>query len=423
MEKIELINKIISIVFSICYFYQIIYILIPFIIRERAPKKAEKLHKYAVLISARNEEAVITQLIDSIRDQSYPGDLVTVFVVADNCTDHTADAARRAGAAVYERFNTVNVGKGFALDYLLGKIRADYPKGEFDGFFVFDADNLLDESFISEMNKTFSAGHEIITSCRNSKNYATNWISAGYSLWFLRESKYLNYPRMLIGSSCAVSGTGFLVSGRIIEENDGWKFFTLTEDIEFAVHSVINGRRIAYCNTAVLYDEQPFTFRQAWNQRLRWAKGFFQVFRKYGAGLLGGMVRRRSWSCFDLLMTIMPAIFLTVFCVGTNLAAMLATLPVGGGDPMVVVKSLLSTGLNAYLLLFAVGGITVVTQWKMIHCKPVFKILYLFTFPLFMFTYVPITLVAIFKRVEWTPIAHTEVKTLQEVRGETAGRM
>ena len=415
MEKIEFINQIISIVFTICYFYQIVYILIPFIIKQRASKKALKLHKYAVLISARNEESVITQLIDSIRGQTYPGELITVFVVADNCTDSTADAARSAGAVVYERFNLVNVGKGFALDYLLDKIRTDYPKGAFDGFFVFDADNLLDESFISEMNKTFSDGHEIITSCRNSKNYAKNWISAGYSLWFLRESHYLNYPRMLIGSSCAVSGTGFLVSGRIIEKNGGWKFFTLTEDIEFSVHSIINGRRIAYCKNAVLYDEQPVTFKQSWNQRLRWAKGFFQVFRKYGGRLVGGIVRRRSWACFDLLMTIMPAVFLTVFCALTNALAVAVTLS-AGSNAMVVVKSLLITAMNAYLLLFAVGGITVVTKWRMIHCKPVFKILYLFTFPLFMFTYVPITIVAIFKRVEWTPIAHTEVKTLQEVR-------
>ena len=415
MEKIDFINQIISIVFTICYFYQIVYILIPFIIKQRASKKALKLHKYAVLISARNEESVITQLIDSIRGQTYPGELITVFVVADNCTDSTADAAREAGAVVYERFNLVNVGKGFALDYLLDKIRTDYPKGAFDGFFVFDADNLLDESFISEMNKTFSDGHEIITSCRNSKNYAKNWISAGYSLWFLRESHYLNYPRMLIGSSCAVSGTGFLVSGRIIEKNGGWKFFTLTEDIEFSVHSIINGRRIAYCKNAVLYDEQPVTFKQSWNQRLRWAKGFFQVFRKYGGRLVGGIVRRRSWACFDLLMTIMPAVFLTVFCALTNALAVAVTLS-AGSNAMVVVKSLLITALNAYLLLFAVGGITVVTKWRMIHCKPVFKILYLFTFPLFMFTYVPITIVAIFKRVEWTPIAHTEVKTLQEVR-------
>ena len=418
MEKIELINQIIAIVFSICYFYQIIYILLPFIMKERASKNTVKLHRYAVLISARNEETVITQLIDSIRDQTYPEDLVTVFVVADNCTDHTADIARKLGAVVYERFNLLNIGKGFALDFLLEKIRADYPRDVFDGFFVFDADNLLDENFISEMNKTFSDGHKIITSYRNSKNYAKNWISAGYSLWFLRESRYLNYPRMLIGSSCAVSGTGFLVSSEIIDQNGGWKFFTLTEDIEFSVHSVINGRRIAYCQNAVLYDEQPVTFRQAWNQRLRWAKGFLQVFRKHGGGLVGTLVKRRSWACFDLLMTIMPAIFLTVFCVGVNLIAMLATLPEGGGNPVVVVKSLLITVFNAYLLLFAIGGITVATQWKMIHCKPMFKILYLFTFPLFMFTYIPITLVAIFKRVEWTPIAHTEVKTLQEVRGE-----
>ena len=75
---------------------------------------------------------------------------------------------------------------------MLGKIAADYPKDRFDGFFVFDADNVLSPNYITEMNKTFSQGYETITSYRNSKNYGDNWITAGYALWFLRESKFLN---------------------------------------------------------------------------------------------------------------------------------------------------------------------------------------------------------------------------------------
>ena len=63
----------------------------------------------------------------------------------------------------------------------------------------------------------FSDGYQIVTSYRNSKNYGDNWISAGYALWFLRESRYLNHARFLLGTSCAVSGTGFLFSRRVLE--------------------------------------------------------------------------------------------------------------------------------------------------------------------------------------------------------------
>ena len=179
------INFGIAAAFFICYLYQMFYILIPFI-KKRRPHKEIKIHNYAVLICARNEENVITHLIDSIKAQDYPADKITVFVAADNCTDSTAAVSRDAGAVVYERFNTEYIGKGYALDYLLSHIEEDYPEG-FDGYFVFDADNLLCPNYITEMNKTFSDGYEIVTSYRNSKNYGDNWISAGYALWFLRE--------------------------------------------------------------------------------------------------------------------------------------------------------------------------------------------------------------------------------------------
>jgi cellulose synthase/poly-beta-1,6-N-acetylglucosamine synthase-like glycosyltransferase len=417
METVGHINFILSIIFTVCYFYQFIYVLVPFLARKKKSAVPAVMHRFGVLISARNEQAVIGQLIHNIKEQKYPQELVTVFVVADNCTDNTANVAREAGAVVWERFNKREVGKGYALDFLLKQIADSYDRDAFDGYFVFDADNLLDENYITEMNKTFSEGHKVITSYRNSKNYDDNWISAGYSLWFLRESRYLNHARMLLGTSCAISGTGFFVAREIIEQNDGWKFHLLTEDIEFSVNSVINGVRIAFCKDAVLYDEQPTTFSQSWNQRLRWAKGFLQVFGKYGTSLIKTIFKRRSFACFDMTMTVMPAIFLTLFGIGINIVATTIGLIVGD-DVSVVIQSLLDTCVNAYLMLFALGGITVITEWKQIHCSAFNKIAYIFTFPVFMFTYIPIALAALFKRVEWKPILHTEVKTLADVRGE-----
>ena len=267
------------------------------------------------------------------------------------------------------------------------------------------------------MNKMFDNGYRIITSYRNSKNYGQNWITAGYSLWFLREAKFLNNPRMKLKTSCAISGTGFLVSADIIRNNGGWIHHLLTEDIEFTVHSIINGEKIGYCENAVLYDEQPSTFHQSYLQRLRWSKGFYQVLRNYGKNLLSGIFKR-SFSCYDLLMTIMPAMLLTLISTVMNVIA----IPVGIISKSVYLPTLLKTlgetFSSFYMVFFLLGAITTITEWKQIHCSSLKKILYAFTFPIFMATYIPISIISLFKKVKWEPIKHTVAKTPSEICAE-----
>ena len=402
METLRWINFGISVLFLLCYAYQFFYIPVPWL-KKAQPHAPAKRNRYAVLICARNEAAVIGDLIASLRRQTYDQDLLHIFVMADNCTDDTALIARCAGATAYERTNREQVGKGYALQTLLRYLERDYPEG-FDGYFVFDADNLLEGDYIERMNETFSDGHDIVTSYRNSKNYGDNWISAGYALWFLRESRYLNHARHLLGTSCAVSGTGFLFSRAVLEEVGPWPFHLLTEDIEFSIHQITRGRKVAFCPDAVLYDEQPTTFRQSWHQRQRWAKGYVQVFRHYGRDLLRGMARG-SWSCFDMTMNIFPAFFLTAAGILCSSVSIVLGLLSGGS----VTDALWSVGellMGMYGTLFVVGAITTVTEWKSIHTKAWKKVLYACTFPLFMATYIPIAISALFCRVEWKPIEH-----------------
>ena len=398
------VNALISALFFICYAYQFLYIPLVLAKKQRPLPCPPSPHRYAVLIAARNEAAVIGGLLDSLRQQTYDPALLTVFVVADNCTDGTADIARRRGAVVYERFNHINVGKGYALDFLTQHIKADYPDG-FDGYFVFDADNVLSPDYIERMNAVFSGGYEIVTSYRNSKNYADNWISAGYALWFLRESRYLNGARMRLGTSAAVGGTGFLFSQRILDKTNGWQFYLLTEDIEFSVRHITDGEIIAICEDAVLYDEQPTDFRQSCRQRLRWAKGYIQVFRRYGAELLKGTAKG-SWSCFDMSMSILPAFILTALGLLANLT--LTALGLMQGDGVwFAMRSLLECMGSILATLLVLGGITVASEWRRIHAPAWKKIAFTLTFPLFMLTYLPISLAALFMKVEWKPIHHS----------------
>lgn len=429
MSTMYIINACIGIVFLLCYAYQLFYIGVALVKKKKPHKNEPTPHTFAVMISARNEASVIGELIDSIKKQDYPSELVTVFVVADNCTDKTAEISRAAGAVVYERHDTSKVGKGYALEFLLERLREDYPRDAFDAYFVFDADNILTPNYITEMNKTYSDGYKAMTSYRNSKNYGDNWISAGYALWFLREAKYLNNSRMILGTSCAFSGTGFMVDRTLLEGEDGyatWKYFLLTEDIELTTAKVIDGEIIGYCDDAMFFDEQPVTFKQSWDQRIRWAKGFLQVFKNYGKRLIRGLFgkkttgerrpRKSAFSCFDVTMTIMPAMILSgvvavcdivgaviMLCLGKfALAAELIAMPI----------------VNASIIVFLVGLITTITEWKNIHTRTAKKILYTFTFPLFMLTYIPIAFVAIFKKVEWKPISHSKSLTLDQIRAE-----
>lgn len=436
MKTIYLINSILGVLFLVCYAYQIFYILVALVKKQR-PHRAKNIiyHNFAVMISARNEETVIGELINSIKNQTYPADKVTIFIVADNCTDNTALIARNAGAVVYERNDMSKVGKGYALDFLLGHINEDYARDAFDAFFVFDADNILAPTYIEEMNKTYCDGFKAMTSYRNSKNFGDNWISAGYALWFLRESKYLNNSRMILGSSCAISGTGFMIDRSFLEDENGnksWHYFLLTEDIEFTASNIIDGKIIGYCGDAVLYDEQPTKFLQSWDQRLRWAKGYLQVYKNYGLGLIKGMfrykkdeneakIKRRKasrFSCFDMTMTIMPAMILSgvLFVLDIVVALILLTVYKNVHDAVVL---LMLPTIDASMLTFFIGLITVITEWKQIHTSIAKKILYTFTFPLFMLTYIPIALTAVFSRkVEWKPIKHTKNVRLEDIHGD-----
>lgn len=411
-------NLTMFLMFTVFYLYQGFYILVAFIFKSQ-DMVSLKDHKYAVVIAARNESNVIAQLIASIKKQKYPSSLIDIFVVADNCTDNTSEIARNAGAIVYVRYNKQLVGKGYALDFIFKKIINNHSHEKYEGYFVFDADNLLDRNYIKEMNNTFDNGYRIITSYRNSKNYDTNWISAGYSLWFLREARYLNNSRMILNTGCAISGTGFLVHHDIIKKNNGWKHHLLTEDIEFSIDNAILGEKIGYCDKAKLYDEQPYIFEQSWNQRMRWAKGFYQVFRKYGKDLVKGIFIDKSFCCYDMLMTIMPAMIVSAIGILFNVSFLIVALINIELYPLIIkqtTNAILMSMINFYVVIFALGLITTISEWKEINTTTVKKIFYMFTFPLFIFTYIPISIVALFKKTEWTPITHSIVKTIEEVR-------
>ena len=397
LRFLDQVNAIVGMLLFLAYLYQVFYTLYGLAFCRRDRRKAARqtpakpIRRYAALICARNEESVIGELISSLRAQDYPAELLDIYVLADNSTDATARVARQAGAIAFERFNPYQVGKGYALNELFSQIRSRRPLSDYDAFLVFDADNIVDSHFVSAMDRTFAQGYDVLTSYRNSKNYGTNWITAG---------------------------TGFLVSSKLIEENGGWPYHLLTEDIQFSTVCATKGWRIGYCDDAILYDEQPVTFSQSWRQRMRWAKGFYQVNAHCGMPLLRGCLRGPiRFSCYDMLMTVAPCTLLTIAAVFINLfcCVTMLSLPSFLARFMLryVARSLLDMLTWSYGVMFAYGLLTVLAEWRRIPVSPLKKVMYLPFFPLFMLTYIPISLAALLVRVEWKPIRHTSIEDVR----------
>ena len=407
---LNIFNLVMMVLFSVCYFYQYLYMFLYFILapidRKKRASKGEYRptgKRYAVLICARNEEKVIGDLIDCVAAQDYPG-VVKTFVMADNCSDRTAEIAGEHGAAVYERHDLSLIGKGYAMELLLENIERDHP-GAFDGFFVFDADNILPADYISKMDETIGEGRHVVTGYRNTKNFGDSWFSASSGLWYMRENRFMNHVRSMLGLSSLIMGTGFYFSKEILDELGGWKYHSLTEDTEFSADVIIHGYKIGFCPDAQVYDEQTPSFRQSFRQRLRWLRGYLEVLKLKGGKLIR-MLFKGNFSCYDMVMSIAPAFFFALLTATVNIV-MYAVIIATGGDVPRLLMSILQMLVGMYSTVFLVGLLACISEWKNIRTTAVKKLLTVLVLPIFFMTYVPIAMTAIFVKPVWKPIDHS----------------
>lgn len=415
-------------------------------------KPAKKLHKYAICVAARNEEAVIGNLLDSIGQQDYNKELITVFVVADNCDDETARIAREHGAICYERFDQDHKTKGYALQYLFQQIEQDYGTQSFEGYFIFDADNLLKEDYISRMNESFDEGEKIITSYRNTKNLSEGWIASTYALHWIRSIRYNHRARSFLRLATNIQGTGFLFASEIVK--DGWKYTGLTEDRALTADSVVEGYEISYNDKAVFYDEQPTDLKVALRQRLRWSKGHLQAFGESGWKLFSHIfvdtytkrqegepiwhylfrtVKYRFMS-FDTFAQLVPRgvialfkwlilnVFLyPIFCsqvLGKDYLTCLAAV-ITARISYRCSRYLYNTLTAVYLFIIEYPRMEKISIWK--------KALYCLTWPIFDIIGRYTQYAALFMKVEWKPIPHKSTVTISDLKNaepsELEGRM
>ncbi len=401
------------------------------VVATRKFKPAKQYHKYAIIVAARNERTVIGNLIDSIKRQNYPEEMLDIFVVADNCTDDTAAIAREMGAICYERFDNEHRTKGYALQYLVECIRRDYGIDAYEGYILFDADNLLAPDYLEQMNNAFDAGEKIITSYRNTKNFGDNWIAASYGVHWLRTVRNEHRPRSLFHLATRIQGTGFLFAHELIK--DGWNWVSLTEDRAFCADAVAKGYKISYNHDAIFYDEQPTSIRIAMRQRIRWAKGHLQAFFEIGPKLFGhifftggvasihekGKVSiwkrifnnlRLRFMSLDILSNVYPRALFTFFKRIIYLIVKISVILILAPNVNKIGATVLTVlwwNAETYLKTILVALYVYIIEQKRIQKIGFLKTLWFaVTFPIFDLMGKLSLIIAMFMKVEWKPIPH-----------------
>lgn len=362
---------------------------------------------FAMIVCAHNEEAVIAQLVDNLKKLRYNNDLYDIFVVADNCIDNTAKVARDAGAIVYERFSETDKGKGFAMDWMFDKLFK--MERQYDGVCIFDADNLVHLDFLREMNSRLCNGEQVIQAYLDCKNPTDTWISGVFSISFWIVNHVWHLAKYNMGLSCCLGGTGMCFDSKLLKRY-GWGATCLTEDMEFTMKAMMEGIPTTWAHDAIIYDEKPLTFKAAWNQRVRWAQGHFDVANRYLFPMLKKAVKERNLVVLDCTVNLIQPYFLMISTFFVLCSYIYSYKPFYTNILYQVLPLEVWTiiGIGQYIFPVAV-------LWKI---RASFKSwFYLLLYPIFIYSWVPITAIGWWHRNEheWNHTIHTRSISFDDV--------
>ena len=408
MEYLYIIQMALVWILTIFWAYQFIVSICSLIKFKEKPIIEEKENRFMAIIPAHNEEAVVANLVESLKNQNYPKELYDIYVIADNCTDKTAQVAKEAGAIVYERFDENKKTKGYALQWFLSqKIEEDAP---YDAFCVFDADNIADKNFLKAMNKKLCQGENVVQGYRDIKNPTDNWITAGYAIFYWTMNRFYHLARYNLGLSPLLNGTGFMVRFDVIKPT-GWDTKTLTEDIEFSLKNIIEGRKLGWATDAIVYDEQPTGFKQSWSQRSRWTVGHIQCMKEYTGMLALAVKEKKTLMNFDGLLYILGSIPMFVL----TLILILMNFIVFAAKGMTLAE--LGINILRYLVPTFIFPILTAILIMMLDKKPIKPMLKgLLFYPLFLGSWLLINFKCLFKReTSWEKIEHVRDIKINEV--------
>ncbi len=359
--------------------------------------------RFAVLSAARNEEAVIHQLVESVLGQNYPEHLRDIYVLPNHCTDDTEGAARRAGAQVIYCPDHVR-GKGAALHVAMELLK---DKG-YDAFLIFDADNTLEPDYLACMNDAVCAGAQVFKSRTRAANPTASGIAGCYGLYNTIGDIAWSRPRENCGLSAKLFGTGFGFTREVLEGMGGWNTSTIAEDCEFAAQCVQQGYRVRWVPDAVNYDEEPTDFVTSLRQRKRWCSGIMQVAKKELTNLWRSKKTQTALRIDMTMFLLAPfaqAVSGLLLCYNTVVQIM-------AGDTGALTMGLLVVtagwlGCMGLALILCVLG-----QYPL---KGMGRTVVMF--PIFMASWLPLQMISLFKPTrKWHPIVHRGKSAVAQYR-------
>jgi cellulose synthase/poly-beta-1,6-N-acetylglucosamine synthase-like glycosyltransferase len=266
-----------------------------------APKKSSRTLRFDVIVPAHNEAGIIERTVSSLQRIDWPKDSYRIIVVADNCTDATAEIARGAGAEVMQRQDPVNRGKGYALEFAFAASRR---KNWATAVVVIDADAEVSPNLLEAFAARLEAGEDAVQVHYGVLNPHASWrtrlITIAKGSFHIVRSR----AREKLGVSCGIRGNGWCVSHRLLEQVP-YRCFSLTEDLEYGIAIGMCGFRVAYADEAHSNADMVSGETQSRSQRTRWEAGRFQLIQQKTLPLLAAAVSRRSAVCLDLGLDLM----------------------------------------------------------------------------------------------------------------------
>ena len=294
------------------------YLLLVTILSRRlpAPLLKSRMRCFDIIVPAHNEAGVIPRTVANLNKVTWPADRFRVVVCADNCTDATAQLARAAGAAVIERHNATQRGKGYALEFAFEWSRA---AGFADAVVVIDADaeaspNLL-EAIAARLEGRVQAVQVHYGVLNPMASWRTRLITIAKGAVHIVRSR----ARERLGLSCGIRGTGWSVTHQLLQTVP-YKAFSLTEDVEYGIDLGLAGFRVAYADEAHCDAEMVSNEQSARTQRERWERGRFALLRSKTKPLLTAALKRHSALCLDLALDLLV---LPISYVGLIIAALI----------------------------------------------------------------------------------------------------
>lgn len=317
--------------------------------RLRVPVAAAPLaRRFRFIVPAHNESAGIGETVASLRAVDYPAELFEVVVVADNCTDDTAEKARGAGATVMERFDSERRGKGYALDHAFSATPA-----EVDAVVVIDADTLVSPNLLRAFAARRELGARAIQADYAVRNPNAAWRTRLIAIAFGSFHIVRSRARERLALSCGLRGNGMCFATELLREIPHHAY-SVVEDVEYGLRLGEAGQRVYYTDEAHVYGEMVTSAAAANSQRRRWEEGRKELVAAHARRLLRAGIARRSGVLFDLALDLrVPP--LSRIAVGALLGWLLgAALWAFGGAPGLALAA--CSGALAAVVLYVLRG-------------------------------------------------------------------